>query len=307
MRALRFILAFVDLLLAPAVLLFFACRARRTKNSGIHGGIFYSFAMNISPLILIGGGNMGGAMARRWQAAGLGPVHVVEPDAARRSELAASGLTAHEFLEDAPLSDIYVLAIKPQQFAASHATLTHEISDRESLLISIMAGVPLHELRTITPNAVRVMPNLPALIGESMSVACAPGLDEHRKAQVQHLLSLIGAVAWVEKEHDLHAVTAISGSGPAYVFAFMEALQQAAIAHGLPAELARQLVNQTLRGATHLAEQSVEEVATLRAQVTSKGGTTEAALKSFTHDHFAEAIGRAVTAALHRSVALSEK
>jgi len=261
--------------------------------------------MTQHPIIIIGGGNMGGAIASRWHSAQAGCVHVVEHDAARREILGALGITTHASLEHAPLAASYLLAIKPQQFTENIAEFKHVMSDREPLLISIMASVPLSALQEISPRAVRVMPNLPAIIGESMSVACAPGLDSGARKTVTMLFDSIGAIAWVEQEEQLHAVTAISGSGPAYVFAFMEALQQAATEAGLSPELATQLVNQTLRGAALLAGQSPVDVGTLRAQVTSKGGTTEAALHTLVDGKFAALISRAVKAADARSKSLA--
>jgi pyrroline-5-carboxylate reductase len=261
--------------------------------------------MTQHPIIIIGGGNMGGAIASRWHAAQSGCVHVVEHDAKRRKALGDLGITTHVALEHAPLAASYLLAIKPQQFAGSIAEFKHIMSDREPLLISIMAGVPLSILKKISTRAVRVMPNLPAIIGESMSVACAPGLDTASQKTVTMLFDSIGAIAWVEDEEQLHAVTAISGSGPAYVFAFMEALQHAATDAGLDPELAAHLVAQTLRGAALLAEQSNVGIATLRAQVTSKGGTTEAALKTFTEGKLQALVTRAVKAADARSKSLA--
>ena len=263
--------------------------------------------MNQHSIILIGGGNMGGAIALRWQAAQPGSVHVVESNPERRTALHEAGITTHAALEDAPLADAYLLAIKPQQFAENAAALKHRMSEREPLLISIMAGVPLSELQAITPNAVRVMPNLPALIGESMSVLCAPALAANQRQQLTDLFAHIGAVAWVEDEAQLHAVTAISGSGPGYVFAFMEALQAASVAHGLSPELSRLLVAQTLRGSALLAAESEETFATLRAQVSSKGGTTEAALKSFAHHDLNGMVNQGVEAAAKRSAELAKK
>ena len=262
--------------------------------------------MTQQPIIIIGGGNMGGAIAKRWHAAQAGCVHVVEHDATRREALSKLGITTHASLEHAPLAASYLLAIKPQQFAENISAFRHSMADREPLLISIMAGVSLAALRVISPRAVRVMPNLPALIGESMSVACAPGLDKPSEKTVTMLFESIGAVAWVAEEDQLHAVTAISGSGPAYIFAFMEALEQAAIDAGLDPELANHLVAQTLRGTALLAEQSPIDVATLRAQVTSKGGTTEAALKAFSEGKLGELVMRAVKAADARSKALAK-
>ena len=262
--------------------------------------------MNQHPIIIIGGGNMGGAIARRWHDAQGGCVHVVEHDASRRKALEELGIKTHTLLEHAPLAATYLLAIKPQQFSQSVTELKHIISDREPLLISIMAGVPLSALHAISPRAVRVMPNLPALIGESMSVACAPGLAKLSENMVTRLFESIGAIAWVEDEDQLHAITAISGSGPAYVFAFMEALQHAAVDLGVDPELAGHLVAQTLRGAALLAEQSPVNVTTLREQVTSKGGTTEAALATLTKGKLDDLISRAVKAADARSKALAD-
>lgn len=261
--------------------------------------------MAAHPIIIIGGGNMGGAIASRWHAAHAGSVHVVEHDATRREALTKLGITTHAVLEHAPLAATYLLAIKPQQFAENISEFRHIMGDREPLLISIMAGVPLSALQKITPHAVRVMPNLPAIIGESMSVACAPGLTKISERTVTKLFDAIGSVAWVEDEDQLHAVTAISGSGPAYVFAFMEALEHAATEAGLDAELAAHLVAQTLRGAALLAEQSPIDVATLRAQVTSKGGTTEAALNAFAEGKLEALVTRAVKAADARSKSLA--
>lgn len=261
--------------------------------------------MTQHPIIIIGGGNMGGAIASRWHSAHTGCVHVVEQDAARRKALSALGITTHALLEHAPLAASYLLAIKPQQFAENSAEFRHIMLDRAPLLISIMAGVPLAALSKISPRAVRVMPNLPALIGESMSVACAPELDATSRKTVTMLFDAIGTTAWVDSEAQLHAVTAISGSGPAYVFAFMEALQQAAIDAGLAPGLAAQLVTKTVRGAALLADQSSVDIAMLRAQVTSKGGTTEAALNAFAEAKLEQLVGRAVKAAAARSKALA--
>ena len=253
-------------------------------------------------IILIGGGNMGGAMALRWHAANAGSVAVVERDASRRAYFAAQGIACVETLADTSRGDIYVLAIKPQQFDAFRPEL---VSTKIPLLVSIMAGVTLAQLHGVCAQAVRVMPNLPASIGESMSVLCALALADETRGKLDALFSAIGSTAWVADEQQLHAVTAISGSGPAYVFAFMEALEKAAIAQGLSAALAKQLVAQTFRGAALLAAQSPLDVSELRAQVTSKGGTTHAALEALSAGDFEALIVAAVQAASARSKALA--
>lgn len=256
-------------------------------------------------IIIIGGGNMGGAMARALHRAEAGVrVSVVEADATRCDSIAAEGITTYSALGDAPPAACYVLAIKPQQFADYSATLKAAIAP-DALLISIMAGIPLLALTAVCPRAVRAMPNLPAIVGESMSVLCAPEVDVAAQQFAEAVFAAIGAVAWVQDEAQLHAVTAISGSGPAYFFAFMEALEQAAIAEGLDAVVARQLVLQTAIGAALLAEKNGTDVRELRTQVTSKGGTTEAALMAFHQGDFQGVVARAVKAAILRSRALS--
>lgn len=261
--------------------------------------------MTQNSIILIGGGNMGGAMATRWQATHT--LHIVERDEVRRAALTAEGFTCHATLAEAPAAATYILAIKPQQFAGFTSELSTVFADDAPLLISIMAGIPLAELQAVTPNAVRVMPNLAALIGESMSVLCAPGLDAPARANAEQLFAAIGAVAWVTEEEQLHAVTGISGSGPAYLFALMEALETAAVTQGLSPELARKLVTTTMRGSALLADASVDSAGELCRQVTSKGGTTEAALHVFAGGGLGRLVGDAVSAAVARSKQLAEK
>lgn len=260
--------------------------------------------MNHSVLI-IGGGNMGGAIARALHAAPSFSVSIVETNEAARAGFAIAGIPAFATLAEAPKTDTYLLAIKPQQFTGYVGELKAALGDTSPLLISIMAGIPLAALSAISPRAVRVMPNLPAIIHESMSVLCAPTLDTASRNYAETLFATIGKTAWVEAEEQLHAVTAISGSGPAYVFAFMEALEAAALAHNLPLELARNLVTQTVRGAALLADQASDSAATLRAQVTSKGGTTEAALAALSKGQFQGLITAAVDAAAIRSQELA--
>lgn len=245
---------------------------------------------------------MGGAMALHWHAARIGSVMVVERDESRRAHFFAQGIACVETLAEAPSGDIYVLAIKPQQFNAFSFEL---VNAKTPLLVSIMAGITLAQLQAVCMQAVRVMPNLPAAIGESMSVLCAPNLPAATRAVVSEVFASIGSVAWVEDEQALHAVTAISGSGPAYMFAFMDALQRAAIAHGLSPKMARELVTQTVKGAALLASQSSDDVVTLAAQVASKGGTTEAALRALALGNLNGLVLAAADAASARSQALA--
>lgn len=258
------------------------------------------------PILILGGGKMGGALAVRWHTARLAPIHVVEHDEARRYELGEFGIATHASLADVPTDySVLVLAIKPQQFLGMVSEIKAHASNN-SLVISIMAGISIAALQQISRRAVRAMPNLPALIGESMTGAYASKLDADDRTFVAELFGAVGQFAWVENEELLHAVTAISGSGPAYLFAFMEALQAAAIGQGLSPATAHQLVMQTMRGSALLADQSEEDVATLRRNVTSPGGTTEAALAAFTSGKLNALVDAAVDAAAKRSAELAK-
>lgn len=232
-----------------------------------------------NPILLFGGGNMGGALARHWHAEGIGAVHVIERDPARRSQLNASGIRTYANLAEAPIKkSILILAIKPQQFANMDAD-TSALIAQAGVVVSIMAGVPLASLQKLHKQSVRVMPNLPAGIGAGMSAAYAPELEEARRRAVNNLFNATGKFLWVEREEQLHAVTAISGSGPAYVFAFLEAFIAAAVARGFSEKDARLLATQTLLGAASQASQTEQTATQLRVAVTSPAGTTEAALK----------------------------
>lgn len=248
---------------------------------------------------------MGAALAARWRAAFPQTALVIaETNAEKRAALQAQGFDAPEELEFPHEGfEIIVLAVKPQGFATLAPQLEQIVG--AATLVSIMAGVPLDALQRISEHAVRVMPNTPAMIGEGMSAICAPGLAEDRMDPVKQLFGAAGHVVIIDDEDQMHAVTAISGSGPAYVFAFMEALENAAQHLGLDATTARALVMQTVRGAALLADQSGGDAATLRTQVTSPGGTTEAALNVLNDKHFMQVIQQAAEAAHKRSGALS--
>jgi len=254
-------------------------------------------------ILIVGGGNMGGALAQRWHMAGIPEVSVVEPDETRAIALREMNIPVYRDLASAPIPSTMVLAIKPQQFAEMKLALKSHCPS--STLISIMAGVSTERLSEICPRVARVMPNLPALIGESMSVAYAAELDEPAREFVADLFRAVGDCVWVEDEALLHAATGISGSGPGYVFAFMEALEAAGVAQGLSAEMSRALVIQTLRGAALMAGDSFDSFATLRENVTSPGGTTAAALREFSEANLPGAIAKGVAACVARSKELS--
>ena len=254
----------------------------------------------------IGGGNMataliGGLLKRDFTAAQL---RVVEIDADNRAKLhQAFGVHATaELAAGAAGSDIIVLAVKPQQLREVARQLAPLLSGQ--LLVSIAAGIRAADLARWlgTQNVVRAMPNTPALIRSGMTGLYAlPAVGKAQREQAQSILAAVGEILWVQHEDMLDAVTAISGSGPAYVFYFIEAMQQAARELGFNAEDARRLSLATFLGASKLAAGSAEDAGVLCARVTSKNGTTERALLSLASNRVAAHIAQAVKAAAERS------
>jgi pyrroline-5-carboxylate reductase len=265
--------------------------------------------MNIT---LIGGGNMasaiiGGLLAARKATPSSLQVVDTDPQACGRIERAYPGVRCFaQSYGNIPDQAVIVLAVKPQHM--KNAVQNLPVDPNSNLIISIAAGITLTMLarwRSGHSRMVRAMPNTPALVGAGVTALYAlPGLDQQDRAQAERILGAVGQTVWVggagESEDIMNAVTAVSGSGPAYVFLFMEAIEQAALELHLPRDLARKLVIQTFLGAASLATQSSDSLAVLRERVTSKGGTTEAALKSMTADHVKEAVIRAVNAANDR-------
>lgn len=264
--------------------------------------------MNIT---FIGGGNMaaaliGGLLSKGHAASGI---RVVEIQSAARARLAARfGVVCLDSVAP-PLGKAVVLAVKPQQMRAAAAAL-RPLLTRE-LVLSIAAGIRLVDLsRWLDGYAilVRCMPNTPALIGAGISgLYASAAVGTGQRALADSILGAVGATLWVPDEGMLDPVTAVSGSGPAYVFYFVEAMQQAAREMGFAAADARKLVVETFVGAAKLAAQSNEEVALLRERVTSKGGTTERALACMEAGQVKELIVRALHAANQRSRELGEQ
>jgi pyrroline-5-carboxylate reductase len=258
-------------------------------------------------ITFIGGGNMAAAIIGGLVRDGFDAKHVniIEPLATARGQLAQQfGVgTAGSISELTMLGEVVVLAVKPQQMRAAVQALGPRL--QQQVVLSIAAGLRVADLaRWLGGYAriVRCMPNTPALIGAGITAACAPAdLAAGHRAAVERILKAIGKVVWVDDEGQLDAVTAVSGSGPAYVFYFMEALRDAARELGLPAATAAELTLETVLGAAKLAAGSADDVSVLRERVTSKGGTTAAALNSMAADHVKEAIARAVNAATERS------
>ena len=263
-------------------------------------------------LAFIGGGNMagaifGGLVRSGWPAAAI---TVVEPVAEQRERIAAAWPGVHVLAAaDATLAaaQIVVWAVKPQSFAEAAAPCAAYIAS--ALQLSVMAGIRSDALvrATGSERIVRAMPNTPALIGQGIAGLFArTAVSAADRAAVEAVLAPTGQLLWLEHEAQLDAVTALSGSGPAYVFYFLEAMMDAAEQMGLTREQGRLLAQATFAGATALAMQSDESPATLRERVTSKGGTTFAALESMRADEVQEAIVRAVRAAEQRARELGQ-
>ncbi len=237
----------------------------------------------LPPILLVGCGKMGGAMLSGWLKRGLAPSVVVEPHAAALAGFAGqvTGVADAAAIDPAFRPAAVVLAIKPQEAAAALPAFARFVGP-ETVFISIMAGRAISGVRGLLGEGARViraMPNTPAAIGQGFTVACpGPGVSEAQRALADALLAAVGEVAWVAEEGLIDPVTAVSGGGPAYVFLLVEVMEAAAIAEGLPADLARRMARATVAGSGALLGASAEDAATLRRAVTSPKGTTERAL-----------------------------
>ena len=265
--------------------------------------------MNIA---FLGGGNMAaaliGGLLRKGQERGSISVIEVSAEARKRlaAELAVSASAAPDARTDA--ADVLVLATKPQDLASALAGFSGVDG---KLVISIAAGVRLAALSRWLGGhrkIVRCMPNTPALIGAGISALHAmPEVSTKERETAQNILGAVGEVVWVDDERLLDPVTAVSGSGPAYVFWFIEQLAASGEKLGLPRAVSQKLALQTVLGAAKLAAQSDRSPAQLRTQVTSKGGTTEAALRVFEREKLAEGIAKALEAASRRGGELGDE
>jgi pyrroline-5-carboxylate reductase len=264
-------------------------------------------------ITFIGGGNMasamiGGLLRKRWRRSAI---QVVEVDRTARARLArAFKVRVHAALDaGAADTDCVVLAVKPQHLREAARALRPWLA--RQLVITIAAGVRVRDLSRWLggyPRIVRVMPNTPALALAGISgLYASRAVGPAGRAAAQRILGAVGSTLWLRREDDLDAVTAVSGSGPAYVYYFVEALERAARELGLAADAARRLALETFSGALALAAQAGEAPATLRARVTSKGGTTERALAAMEADRVQDAIVRAVKAAAERSRELGDE
>jgi len=238
------------------------------------------------PVLLVGAGKMGAAMAQGWLRRGLSAdrLFIQEPSPSKQAQKMIDdyGLSWGADSASFPTPAIVVLAVKPQMMADVLPDLAGTAGPN-TLFMSIAAGQSLQTLAALIGRdqpIVRVMPNTPAAIGQGMSVACAnTHVSEKQARQCDGLLSAVGEAAWIDDEAQMDAVTAVSGSGPAYLFALTECLAQAGARQGLDEALAMKLARVTMQGAAALMQASDETPVTLRKNVTSPGGTTQAALE----------------------------
>ncbi len=258
-------------------------------------------------LVLVGAGKMGSALLEGWLRLGLDPknVAVIEPQVpAHITVLAQHGLQLNPNPQTLKKVAAIVLAVKPQVAPQAIPPLAPLVSSA-TVVVSIMAGRTLKFLADALPKScamVRAMPNTPAAIGRGITVAVPLHANDAQRALADRLLSATGMVEWTDDETLMDAVTAVSGSGPAYVFLLAEALTQAGIAAGLPPELAAKLARETVAGAGELLHRSALDAAVLRENVTSPGGTTAAALAVLMgQGGLAQLMEKAVAAATARS------
>lgn len=266
-------------------------------------------------IAFIGGGNMAAALIAGLAGTLTGGenIHVIDPNPDALARLHAQhGVTTAESIGDAvALADVIVLAVKPQQMREVAAALLPRLGAAKPLILSIAAGIRGCDLARWLGgyNAiVRSMPNTPALIGKGITgMVAMAGVSAPQKMAADDIMKAVGATVWLDDEAQIDPVTAVSGSGPAYVFYFVEAMQQAALELGLSEAQGRELALATFTGAAQLAAQSDEALSVLRERVTSKGGTTYAAITSMEQNGVKEKIIDAVKAAAARGRELGEQ
>ena len=265
-------------------------------------------------ICFIGGGNMALAMVSGLLKAGHPPnlISVADPSDDRRTVAAQLG-NINVFADNGEAvaqAQVVILAVKPHQIEPVCAALTQALKKVGALVVSVAAGITITAIATALEGhdrIVRVMPNTPALVGKGASgVYAASAVTADDRIVVEHILQACGMFVWLESEDRLHDITAISGSGPAYFFLFMECLNEQARALGLSPEDASALVRQTAAGAAAMTQETDVSLAELRRRVTSPGGTTQAAIGQFMDDKLGELVQRAVAAARKRSVELAD-
>jgi pyrroline-5-carboxylate reductase len=262
-------------------------------------------------IVLCGAGKMGGAMLSGWLAQGLDArsVGVIEPHPSDEiSALVTKGVRLNPTPKQVGAVATLVVALKPQMFREAGPTLK-QFAGSSTLVVSIMAGTTIASIEEVCGGSVvRAMPNTPAAIGRGITVAVtAKNVSAGQRAVADALLRATGSVEWIDNENLMDAVTAVSGSGPAYIFLLAEELARAGVEAGLPAELATKLARETVAGSGELLHRSELPSATLRQNVTSPGGTTAAALGVLMGpDGMQSLLTRAVAAATKRSKELAK-
>lgn len=267
-----------------------------------------------SRIAFVGGGNMAAAIIGGLLHKGVSPeqITVADPAEAAVQNLRALNITqvVKAGREAVVGADIIILAVKPQVMQVVATNLKGAIKDG-AIILSIAAGIPAEAYQAMLGDGVaiiRCMPNTPALVGHGATGLYAlPGVTDAQRAEADIVMSAVGMTIWVDSETQLDAVTALSGSGPAYFFAFIEAMVKSAEALGLDHEISYQLALQTALGAAQLAHQQRIPIDVLRQNVTSPGGTTERALKSFEDDELGAIVNRAMHACFDRAQELAKE
>ena len=268
---------------------------------------------NAARIAFVGGGNMARSLIGAQLARGIpaASIRVAEPRSEAREGLAREfGVPVFASNAEAVAdANCVVLAVKPQVMRQVCATLASPLQSTKPLVISIAAGIRIAQLERLLGNGhaiVRCMPNTPALVGAGATGLCANhNVDAARRALAESILDAAGIVRWIDDESQMDTVTALSGSGPAYFFLLVEAMEETAAQLGLPRATARALAAQTCLGAGHMLADSNETAAELRKRVTSPHGTTAAALEVFAQGDFRKLVERAMTAAQRRGAEMS--
>ncbi|QJC82210.1 pyrroline-5-carboxylate reductase [Pseudomonas umsongensis] len=269
--------------------------------------------MSKTRIAFIGAGNMAASLIGGLRAKGLEAAQIRASDPGEETRARVSAEHGIEVFADNAQAiegaDVVVLAVKPQAMKAVCEALRPSLKPGQ-LVVSIAAGITCASMNNWlgAQPIVRCMPNTPALLRQGVSGLFATNqVTAEQRQHAQELLSAVGVALWLDEEQQLDAVTAVSGSGPAYFFLLIEAMTAAGVKLGLPADIAAQLTLQTALGAAHMAVSSDVDAAELRRRVTSPAGTTEAAIKSFQANGFEALVEKALGAAAHRSAEMAEQ
>lgn len=271
--------------------------------------------MNDTILSFIGGGNMAGSLIAGLITDGWNPASIRVSDSDNRQLERLSQrfpiMTTSDNVQAVKDADVVIMAVKPQVMEGVASALAASVSSKQPLVISIAAGIPEAALRQWLGDKtaiVRCMPNTPAMVQSGATAMYAnPFVTDEQRSIAESILRAVGIIIWVDDEAMMDAVTALSGSGPAYIFLFLEALQSAGRELGFSGETAYLLALQTVFGAAKMALESEEDAATLRQRVTSPGGTTEHAISTFQEGGFEKLVSKALHAAAERSRELAKE